>query len=73
MEFAAQTIKNVATKTTLAVTAGTLSQPVTFTVTVRAPAAAGSPVGTVNITAHGKVIATAHAFAHDVGHAQVCG
>lgn len=54
----AQTSKRAATMTTLAVDAGTLSQPVTFNVTVRAPAAAGSPVGFVNITAHGKVIDT---------------
>ena len=57
-EFAAQTIKKAATETTLAVNAGTLSQPITFTVTVRAPAAAGSPVGTVNLTAHGNLIQT---------------
>ena len=58
-EFAAQTIKKAATETTLAVNAGTLSQPTTFTVTVRAPAAAGSPVGTVNLTsAQGKLIQT---------------
>ncbi len=57
-EFAAQTIKNAATETTLAVNAGTLSQPITFTVTVRAPVTAGSPMGTVNITDHGNLIQT---------------
>ncbi len=57
-EFAAQTIKKAATHTELAVNAGTLAQPVTFTVAVRAPAAAGSPVGTVNLTAHGTLLQT---------------
>lgn len=57
-EFAAQTIKKAVTETTLAVNAGTLSQPITFTVTVRAPAAAGPPVGTVNLTAQGNLIQT---------------
>ncbi len=57
-EFAAQTIKKAATETTLAVNAGTLSQPITFTVTVRAPAGAGSPVGTVNLTSRGSLIQT---------------
>jgi FKBP-type peptidyl-prolyl cis-trans isomerase len=37
------------TVTTLKVSAGTLAQPVNFNVTVRAPAAAGSPTGTVDI------------------------
>jgi hypothetical protein len=57
-EVAARAVHKVATTTTLAVTAGTLGQPITFNVTVRAPAAAGSPQGTVNITDHGKVIQT---------------
>jgi len=57
-EFGAQTIKKAATETTLAVNAGTLGQPITFAVTVRAPAAAGSPVGTVNLTSHGNLIQT---------------
>ncbi len=56
-EFA-QTIKKTATETTLAVSAGTLSQPITFNVTVRAPATAGTPLGTVNLTSHGKLIQT---------------
>jgi hypothetical protein len=55
-EVAAQGLKKAATDTTLAVSAGTLGEPITFTVTVRAPAAAGSPQGTVNLTDHGKVI-----------------
>jgi FKBP-type peptidyl-prolyl cis-trans isomerase FkpA len=38
-----------ATVTTLKVSAGTLGQPVTFNVKVRAPAKAGSPPGTVTI------------------------
>ena len=58
LEVAAQVVKKAATQTTLAVGAGTLGQPVTFTVTVRAAASAGSPAGTVNITDHGKVIQT---------------
>lgn len=49
-------VKNAATKTALVVVAGTLGQPITFTVTVRAAAAAGSPTGTVNINDHGHVI-----------------
>ena len=58
VEVAAQTLKKAATETTLAVNAGTLGQPITFTVTVRAAASAGAPAGTVNITDHGKVIQT---------------
>ncbi len=57
-ELAVQPTRKAATETTLAVNAGTLSQPITFTVTVQAPVAAGSPLGTVNITVHGAVIAT---------------
>jgi hypothetical protein len=57
-EVAAQTLKKVGTQTTLAVSAGTLGQPITFTVTVRAAASAGSPTGTVNLTDHGQVIAS---------------
>ncbi len=57
-EFAAQTIRMGATQTELAVNAGTLAQPITFTVAVRAPVAAGSPVGTVNLTTHGKLLQT---------------
>jgi hypothetical protein len=46
------------TRTTLSATAGTLGQPVTVNVTVRAAASAGVPQGTVNILDHGKVIQT---------------
>jgi hypothetical protein len=53
---AAQTLRAAATQTSLAVSAGTLSQPMTFTVTVRGPAAAGAPQGTVDLIDHGKVI-----------------
>jgi FKBP-type peptidyl-prolyl cis-trans isomerase FkpA len=56
VEVAAQTFKKAATETTLAVSAGTLGQPITFHVTVRAAASAGSPQGTVNIVDHGNVI-----------------
>ena len=38
--------------------AGTLGQPITFTVTVRAAASAGSPSGTVAIVDHGTVLGT---------------
>ena len=56
VEVAAQGLHKAATTTTLAVSSGTLGQPVTFTVTVRAPASAGSPSGTVNIVDHGAII-----------------
>ena len=55
-EVAARTVRNAPTATLLAVSSGTLGQPITFTVTVRAPARAGSPEGTVNIVDHGAVI-----------------
>ncbi len=57
-DVAAQTNRSTHTTTTLAVTSGTLGQPITITVTVRGPAAAGSPTGTVNITDHGTVVTT---------------
>jgi len=50
--------EKAATKTTLAISTGTLAAPVTFTVTVRAAVAAGSPRGAVSIIDHGKVIET---------------
>ncbi len=46
------------TATTLSATAGTLGQPITFNVSVRAAASAGSPTGTVNLLDHGQVIET---------------
>jgi hypothetical protein len=55
---AAMPTRAVATQMSLAVTAGTLSQPITFNVTVRAPAAAGPPVGTVSIMDRGNVLHT---------------
>jgi hypothetical protein len=58
VEVAAQSFKKAPTQTTLAVSAGTLGQPITFTVTVKAAASAGAPSGTVNIIDHGKVIGT---------------
>jgi FKBP-type peptidyl-prolyl cis-trans isomerase/Bacterial Ig-like domain (group 3) len=58
VEVAARTARNAPTATALAVSAGTLGQPITFTVTVRAPAAAGSPAGTVDLIDHGAVIGT---------------
>jgi hypothetical protein len=53
--FAAK-VKVAATKTTLTAKAGTLGQPVTFTVTVKTAAAAGSPAGIVEIFDHKTVI-----------------
>jgi hypothetical protein len=58
VEVAAQTVHKAATETTLAVEAGTLGQPITFTATVRAPASSGSPSGTVEIVDHGSVLQT---------------
>jgi peptidylprolyl isomerase len=58
-EVASQTARDVPTKTTLTVRAGTLGQPVTFTATVRADdAAAGSPTGTVEILYQGQELGT---------------
>ncbi len=57
-EIAARGARTAATKTALAVSAGTLGQPITFTATVRAAAAAGAPEGTVQISDHGAVIET---------------
>jgi peptidylprolyl isomerase len=57
-EIAAQSSQGAHTTTTLAVTSGTLGTPIVITVTVRAPAAAGSPAGTINLTDHGTVIQT---------------
>jgi FKBP-type peptidyl-prolyl cis-trans isomerase/Bacterial Ig-like domain (group 3) len=56
VEVAAHAAKIAKTETMLAVSAGTLGQPITFTVTVRASADAGSPEGTVDIIDHGAVI-----------------
>ena len=56
VEIAAQYRASRENTNMIAVSAGTLGQPITFTVTVRAPASAGSPQGTVNITDHGAVI-----------------
>ena len=58
VEVAVQSAKKEATKTTLTISAGTLNQPITFSVTVRSTAAAGAPEGTVNIIDHGKTIET---------------
>jgi hypothetical protein len=55
-EIAARTARAAKTQTSIAVSAGTLGQPITFTVTVRAPASAGSPQGTVNLSDHGATI-----------------
>ena len=50
---------NQPTKTTMAITAGSLNQPIKVTVTVRSSAAAGAPTGTVNIIDKGTVLGTA--------------
>jgi FKBP-type peptidyl-prolyl cis-trans isomerase FkpA len=55
-EVGGRTTPKAATATTLAVSGGTLGQPITFNVTVRAPAAQGAPTGMVNITSHGTLI-----------------
>ncbi len=58
-EVAEQTIaRAAATSTTMTVSGGTLGSPITFTVTVRAPASAGGATGTVNITSHGSALQT---------------
>src|SRR5262249_42714416 len=57
-EIAAGILKKAPTSTSLAVSAGTLGQPITFNVTVRTAARAGSPSGTVNIVDHGQAIET---------------
>lgn len=57
-EVAAHAAGGAATKTTLAVVAGTLGQPMTITATVRASASAGAPSGTVAIVDHGSVLGT---------------
>jgi FKBP-type peptidyl-prolyl cis-trans isomerase FkpA len=57
-ELAARTARAASTNTLLTANAGTLGQPITFTVTVRSAATAGSPEGTVNIIDHGVVIQT---------------
>ena len=56
MIVAAHSVRSAPTATSLSETAGTLGQPVTFTVTVRAPASAGAPQGTVDLVDHGQVI-----------------
>jgi hypothetical protein len=48
--------KRVSTTTTLNLTAGTLGQPITVNVTVKGPASAGSPTGSIAITDHGRLI-----------------
>src|SRR5262249_22004375 len=57
-EIAALALRKAPTSTSLAVSTGTLGQPITFNVTVRAAARAGSPSGTVNILDHRRVIQT---------------
>lgn len=47
------------TQTSMSINAGTLGQPITFNISVRASANAGAPQGTVNITDQGQVIGTA--------------
>jgi hypothetical protein len=56
VEVAAKSTHKVATQTTLSVNAGTVGSPIVFNVTVKAPAGASAPTGTVNIIQHGQVI-----------------
>jgi peptidylprolyl isomerase len=58
VEVAAQSVHNAATSTSLAVQVGTLGQPITFVATVKGPASAGSPTGTVEFVENGSVIQT---------------
>ena len=58
MEVAARSSKSPTTVINLAVHAGTLAQPIAVAVTVKAPASAGSPRGSVNLMDHGQLIAT---------------
>lgn len=51
-------VKKIGTKTIITVSAGTLGQPITFTMTVRAAAAAGAPTGTVNLIDDRMVVET---------------
>jgi hypothetical protein len=53
---ASMTARGMATKTTLAVSGGTLGQPINFTATVTAPASAGAPTGTVEFFDHNQAI-----------------
>jgi hypothetical protein len=55
---AVQSMRTAPTETTVAVNAGTLGQPITFTVTVRTSAAAGAPQGTVGLADHGTALQT---------------
>src|SRR3954454_19869684 len=57
-QLAGRSTSGPATSTAVKVSAGTLGQPVTFQVTVRGPAAAGAPVGTVNLSEQGNAIGT---------------
>jgi hypothetical protein len=57
-EVATKSLHKAVTVTTLSVSAGTLGQPITFTARVWAPVAAGSPDGTIDLIAQGKVVET---------------
>lgn len=58
MHVAVLATHKTTTQTSLAIQAGTLGQPITFTVKVRAPASAGAPSGVVNLTDHGRALGT---------------
>ena len=58
LEVAARNAGGGATKTIVDASPGTLAQPVTFTVTVRASATSGSPQGTVELVDRGTVFQT---------------
>ncbi len=57
-EVAAHTLNKSGTQTTLVTSAGTLGQPITFNVSVRAAASAGSPTGSVELIDQGQVLQT---------------
>ncbi len=58
-EVSAFSMKKAPTRTSLGVISGTLGLPITFTISVRGSASAGSPLGTVKILDRGQVIGTA--------------
>jgi len=58
VHVAAHSAHRMGTVTGLSISSGTLGQPTTFDVTVRAAASQGSPQGTVNLVDHGKIIQT---------------
>lgn len=58
VEVAARSAHGATTSTTMTIQSGTLGQPTTFNLMVRAAGAQGSPQGTVNLLDHGQLIQT---------------